>query len=595
MTLTNIINRYGSLTIAGMAGFLHLEIAPTALAQTNTAVAKPAASPLVVPGFAGNIQGIKIVPQIKDVNLAGITGQQGIVVGNPAFLRSAGFENMLKAYLGKPLTEASLDQLQTEIIRHCRKEGHLVVDAFFADQNIREGIIQIAVVEGKVGQVTVENEGRKWFSDDSIRSKIRLQPGDVVVKNRLDTDLSWLNRATYQSLGEFGGTFREVNAGFTQGGLGETDVKVTVQDRFPVRPYAGYDNAGSTVIGSERFFAGVDWANAFFVGHRLSYQYLTDSDFDKLKQHVVGYTVPLPWRHDLVLFGAYAVVNPDYSLLGQNFAPLKTDGEVLQLSGRYSIPLPQVARLEHELTLGFDFKRTDTPLLQTTVNSVLGTNKIDVAQFSVGYVGKVRDRWGSTAISLQGVYSPGDITEFNKNPDFNEFRRGTETRYLYGKVEARRDTLLPGGFSWLLRGAGQMADSRLVPSETFTLGGSSSVRGYNERTVAGDYGWQLNNEIRTPKLVLGNSTERAGKKDWLQGLVFCDYGGTITRQANNALGERYGEVLLSVGAGLRYEMADNLHLRFDYGYQLNRGYLTSPNNVENQGRGRVHVGIEISY
>jgi hemolysin activation/secretion protein len=145
----------------------------------------------------------------------------------------------------------------------------------------------------------------------------------------------------------------------------------------------------------------------------------------------------------------------------------------------------------------------------------------------------------------------------------------------------------------MLRGLGQVSSSTLIASEDFGAGGNSTVRGYDERTVTGDDGWLVQNELRTPELVLGNLTGKENAKDWIQGLVFCDYGGVI--QLNQTTGQSPHDQLLSVGAGLRYQMADNLHFRLDYGYQLKRDYQSDANNLLMQSRGEVDFGVEISY
>jgi len=581
-----------------MIALLNAIFAIAALAQApKPAAGVESAQPLL--GIT-NLHGILVVARDEDVNRAGVTGVKGVAIKGPDFLRQRSFEKLLKRHLGVPVTEPSLVQLQVEIRKYCQAHNHLVVDVFTPEQDILEGTIQIAVIEGKVGKVTVENPGHKWFSDSLIQRNVRLKPGDVVLESRLNNDLSWLNRNTYQSLGSFDVSFLDVRASFTRGDeLGGTDVNLLVNDRFPLRPFVGYENTGNEVIGKNRMFAGVNLANAFGLDQRLNYQYTTDIDFDKFRSHGASYVIPLPWRHELTLFGAYAELNPDLSVIDPTLTNITERGTLYQLSGRYSVPLPQLRNFEHEISVGFDFKRTDTPLFfQTGAGPQRQTtNQIDVAQLTLDYRALLRDRLGRTAVFLQGVYSPGNLTEHNNDAAFNEFTAGSDTRYFYGRAEVRRETLLPAGFTWYLRGAGQYADSKLVPTEAFGLGGYATVRGYVERIVTGDYGWLLSNELRTPRINLGLFS-KVKTEDLFQILAFCDYGGTIIRHPNYAGGERYGEVLLSVGAGVRYQIGDNLRFRFDYGYQLDREYTSEPSSFvrfESVSRGRGHIGVEFAF
>jgi hemolysin activation/secretion protein len=193
------------------------------------------------------------------------------------------------------------------------------------------------------------------------------------------------------------------------------------------------------------------------------------------------------------------------------------------------------------------------------------------------------------------VYSPGGLTGNNNDAAFGTFMQNlhTHANYYYGQAEIRRETRLPGKFSWMLRGMGQIADSTLIASEMFGVGGYSTVRGYDERTATGDKGWLVQNEIRTPQFAVGNLTHKKNAKDWIQGLVFCDYGGII--QQNPTPGQSPNDQLLSVGAGLRCQVADNVHFRFDYGHQLKRSYLSDPGNLTKQNQDQFHFGVEISY
>jgi hemolysin activation/secretion protein len=548
---------------------------------------------------AENIQGILVVPRMEDVNPAGVRGIKGVVVKGPDFLLGHDVDHLilkwkLEHYLGKPLTTNSLTAMQSDIIRYCRERGHLIIDVFLKEQDILENTIQVAVLEAKVSKVSVAtNQFHHWFSDSLILGQVRQKPGDTVNETRLNDDLNWLNRNTYQSLGYFSGSFREVNANFQQGELGETEVKLNVKDRFPVRVFAGVEDSGIEVIGRDRLFAGFNWANAFWLDHRLTYEYVTDTDFDKLREHQASYVIPLPWKHEISLFGAYAEINPDFSVINPDFANLNGSGTFYQLSARYSIPLPSGRNYEHEISAGFDFKNTDTPLLFEggAPGSLVATNDIDVAQFVAGYSGRLKDHWGVTAVSLQGVYSPGGMTGRNHQSDYTDFSAGTHPNYLYGRLELRRETMLGKQFSWYTRAVGQYADSKLIATEQMSIGGYDTVRGYDERVVSGDHGWLLINELRSPRLMLGTFSNQAKKSDWAQALVFVDYGGVINKNLQPLQSAK--EVLLSVGVGLRYQLANNFCARFDYGFQLDREYVKP--GLGPQPSSRAHFGVELSF
>ena len=582
-----IKDKWGVLSILTLAAFTMTFRGLLQGAQTNNATMNEV--------YVTNLTGIVIVANSDDVKETGVANVRGVVVKGPMFLQRPDFKKLLERHLNAPLTDAVSKEMQVEIIKYCRSLDHSVVDVFYAEQEIINGTIQIAVVEGKIGKITVENEGHKWFSDALIMGNLHLKPGEPIMQKQLDSDISWLNQNTYESLGTFDGSFRDVQAELTPGSkLGEVNITNVVQDRIPFRPFVGYDNAGVEIMGKDQLFAGFEWANVFGLDQRLNYQYTTDTDFDKYHAHLASYVIPLPWHHELTISGAYAELYPDYSMYGPSFSHLHmNNGNLYQISGRYSITLPQLGALKENIAVGFDYKHINTPLFFGS--GLLSTNQVDVAQFSLGYQAFLPDSYGGTAISLQGVYSPGGLTGNNNDAAYEQFMENSHAHanYYYGQAEIRRETRLPGGFSWMLRGMGQIADSTLIASETFGVGGYSTVRGYDERTVTGDKGWLVQNEFRTPQFVVSNLTQKKNAKDWIQGLVFCDYGGII--QQNPTLGQSPNDQLLSVGAGLRCQVADNLHFRLDYGHQLKRGYLSDPSNLTTQNRDQLDIGAEISY
>jgi hemolysin activation/secretion protein len=583
-----------------VAGLVALGIVACCARTSLSAADAPSASQSSDPVYSGatDIKGILIVPRREDANPAGVTGIRGVVIRGPSWLKNTEFQQLLRGYLGSTLSDAKLKQLQTDIIKYCREHGHLVVDVFLREQDVVDNTIQLAVIEAKLGKVTVNNEGHKWFSDSLILREMRTKPGDPIIESKLTDDLSWMNQNIYQSLGYFEGSFHDVTATFTQGGLGEADLKLNVKDRFPLRPFVGYENSGFTVVGEDRFFAGFNWANVFGLDHRLNYQFTADVSFDKFRSQAGSYVIPLPWRHELIFFGAYAHLNPDYSELNDpSLKYFNNEGDTYQLSARYSMPLFSINKYEQNLALGFDFKSTDTPLLfqAAGTNDFLQTNQIQVAQFLAEYSGRLKDKWGATTLSIQGVYSPGDMTDKNTDAAFNEFAPGTKANYWYARAELRRETLLPYRASWYLRAAGQYCGDKLIPTEQWGLGGWTTVRGYNERVVNGDSGWLVVNELRTPRIRTSNLTRKAGSQDWVQGLIFVDCGMASMHDPIEA-GYQNSYTLLSVGAGVRFEMADNLRLRVDYGYQLLDDYKSQPSaQLEDQPNGRFHIGAELSF
>src|SRR5712671_3766807 len=250
------------------------------------------------------INGVILVKTPAEIQEAGVSGVTGLVIRDIPFLDQPGFKQMVqKQFLGKRLTENSIRDLQDAIIYYCRDRGKLLVDVILPEQSIEEGVLQLWFLEGKVGKIIVQNPGKKWFSDRFILRQVRLKESESLDANRFNQDLNWLNN----------NPFRQVDVAFRQGEkLGLTDMELHVEDRFPVRPYIGYEDSGTRYTGPDRILGGFNWGNAFGLDHQLNYQYSTDINLDLVKAHSASYIVPLPWRHTLMVYGSYVDAKADF-------------------------------------------------------------------------------------------------------------------------------------------------------------------------------------------------------------------------------------------------------------------------------------------
>ena len=519
----------------------------------------------------GQLKGIVILGSKADFVGNGVSGVKGISVKGPDFLRGhkAQVAELLDIYLGQLLTETALGRLQTDLILLCRNLDRPVVDVFYPPQEIIDGTVQVLVYEGRVGAVAVENEGKKWFSDDFIKSRVHLNKGDSISQKELLNDVNQLNQNPL---------FREVNVSYKQGkfdsdGGGVTDVDVVVKDRFPLRFFGGYDDYGLKILGEDRVFAGFNYGNVFGLDHQLNYQYTSDWGFKYMQAQVGSYVAPLPYG-TMMLFGGYNQINADLGKIG--FPSINNKGHTYQVSLRYVMPLPG-SSLQHDLSVGFDFKSANTAVEFNKFT--LPSFRTDVDQFAVEYHANLKDRLGYTQAGLSGYYSPGNLMGKNGDTNISTFRSGLKADYFYAHVDVERGFNLPAGLLALAKGGYQYASTRLLPSEQLGLGGYSLIRGYPEHVVSAEQGFYATAELHSPLIRTGNLTGQKNVPnadgDTLDLFAFFDYG--YLHPKNPTALESSTVHLSSVGAGLNFHVSQNLTLNLAYGRQLK--YLTNVKEV----------------
>ncbi|MDZ4816380.1 MAG: ShlB/FhaC/HecB family hemolysin secretion/activation protein [Verrucomicrobiota bacterium] len=539
---------------------------PSPPPETQTGATAQNVSPEADKVLVKELKGLIFVKGVDQVKKTGVDDFRGIDVDGLTLLKDKGFVDVTKAYIGKPITSRTLNTMTRDVVAYYTKKELPVVHVFVPAQKITSGIVQVVVIEGRIGKI--ETKGNKYFSDSILTDYVRSKPGQVINSRTMQEDVDALNA----------NPFRRVDVVYSPGAAaGTTDIVLQTKDRFPVRPFVGYENSGNDLTGTDRFIAGFNWGNAFFLDHQLNYQFTSDFDFDKLRAHSASYTVPLPWRHRWTAFGSYAETKADLP------DPFRLQGEAWQLGTRYAITLPSLRTYQHEIKGGFDFKRSNNDLEFAGVN-VFGA-PTDIAQFVIDYNGTLKDRFGVTTFSPNLVVSPGDLTDDNTDADFGRARAGAVADYVYGQVNLERVTKLPGEFSLLNRFKYQFASDNLLGSEQLGVGGADSVRGYPSRALNGDEGYLLSAELRTPSLSIGEALGHSEWQDDLQFLVFVDYG---VADVKNPLPGESDRDALGIGPGFRYRLSTYVTLRLDYGFQL----------IEHDGidpDGRLHLGAIVSF
>ena len=102
----------------------------------------------------------------------------------------------------------------------------------------------------------------------------------------------------------------------------------------------------------------------------------------------------------------------------------------------------------------------------------------------------------------------------------------------------------------------QLSPDNLLPSKQFSLGGVSSVRGYNRNLLLGNNGISITNELQTSVYKTFSSDFRV--------IGFIDAG----RVWSNSAEENINQNLLSLGLGLQYLVYELFNIRLDYALPL---------------------------
>jgi hemolysin activation/secretion protein len=532
-------------------------VEPPATANVGEAPNAAASSTVMLP----ELNGLIFITQPAQLTEASAR-DEALDTSRVPLLDNETFRNRIESYLGEPLRLGGLKRLLATVNLFYAANDKPFVAVSAPAQDVTDGVLRILVVEGRVEQIQVE--GNRFFSDDQYVAALGLHPGDPLQKSQIDANIAWINRNPFRAAAVVAAPGE---------GFGGTNLIVRTNERYPLRIYANADNTGSPNTGEERLGVGVNWGNAFGLGHQLNYQLTSSTDFDRSIGHSASYVIPMPWHHLLTFSGAWSRINADMPV------DFDSQGTSWQTAFRYEVPLQPNARgWNQAVQAGADFKRSDNNLefggLPVTDNTT------DIVQAVLGYRLSIDDDYGRTGIATTVVYSPGSLGNRNETEFFDISRWGAESDYSYARIDLDRLTQLPANFAWRLSASLQVASGNLLGSEQLALTGTYGVRGYGENDSYADGGYMIRNELLFPVVNAASLFTR------LQPLVFYDYA----QGSNKRLlpGERDRTTLSGAGLGGRVSFGQSCELRFAYGWQL---HALPGEERDNQ----AHAGITFSY
>lgn len=524
--------------------------------------------------------GVVLLPSPGDVRPDGWPGVEGIWHDFEDFPKEVGFA--LQRYIGAPVSLSSLDRMVKDVIVAYREGDRPVVDVLLPEQDITSGVIQLVVIESELARIRVE--GVDVDTEGYIRSQMRVRNGEVIRSSEVLRDLSWVNRSPY----------RKVDMVYAPGfEFGTTDIILKTYETRANWFYTGYEDSGTSFLGEDRIIFGFNFGDVFGPDQTLSYQYTGDLDFEHVKAHSLVYTKSLPWRHNVTILASYVSVRSGTIPVPGVPGGIVSEGENMQLSSRYTIPLDGKANRRREMDFGFDWKSNGnaleffSPAAGAAAINLFGS-RAEIFQFSLGYNETIQHSRGVTQFNIRGVWSPGDFNSHNTERVFNLNRFASSPDYFYGLASVEHQRRLYDQWSMRFKMQGQVASENLQPSEQLGAGGYDTVRGYEQRELIGDQGFWGTFELYTPELSLARIFDWENETDSLRFLGFFD--AASLEQVVPLPGSLVNQQQIgSVGVGMRWNYSDWFKFRADYGYPV------FTDNIALDESGRFHIGATATF
>lgn len=491
----------------------------------------------------------------------------------------AELQSLVSGSIGQELGFAELQQLAARVTNYLReKKGFLLARAYLPKQDITEGIIEIAIMDGRIdGNVRINLKDPSRIRPGLLQGMAdRAVPGDSPVRMDkiertvlLMNDLPGINAQASLEPGSSPGTTRLV---------------INAAEGRLLHGVLSGDNFGDRYTGAWRGTGQLALYDPLGLGDQLS---ASVTGAERLLSGRAAYAIPLG-SSGLTAGASYTYLQYE---LGEELKALNAKGWAHTLGASLTYPLLRTRGASVWAGLGFEYL-----MLDDEANNVQTSDrKLPVGNLNL--TGSFYDSFGGgglTNVNLAFYGGSVDLSGLQANKIADEAGPQTGGGFSRGAYSLARLQRVTRSLSLYGSVRGQLASGNLDSSQKFILGGPTGVRAYPVGEAPGDEGHAGTLEARLdlPFMPAWATTQVVGFFDagWVK-LHQTLYAGALT----NAMG-RNDYPLSGGGIGVNVGKAGLYSLRASYAHKvgLNEGRSPTGKDCDNRSdHGRLWLQLVI--
>ncbi len=451
-------------------------------------------------------------------------------------------EQLLQAvaapYLNRPISGGDIARLKYDLTSLYYKKGYVLVKVTTPPQNLSDGVLDVVVIAGRIGDISVSNDA---LNPAIATSRLgTLHSGDVFNERTVESALQDIN------------DLNNINSSVSLrpgSETGTTDLDVSIRRADPGQDVQLFtlDNYGSEFTGNTIARLSLQKSNLLGIGETLGITgRKSDDDFWAVQGDAM---FPLPLRN-LQLELDY--LKSDNSI-GDVFSALNSEGESKVYQGALSSALINQRQRKLVIRGGIERGRYESTLssfpdTSDTITKLFAETSYSVRMSRLVAFVSVRANKGIDALGASDE-GDADASRLDGNPRaltlesllYTNYRL-TDRDYVQAILQA------------------QQSDSTLLSPDLFTIGGYGSVRGYEPAQSTGDSGVSLNLDLYRQFNMPEQWYAQAGP--------FVDYGYVHNRVADSTQENNIWSA--GVGAEFNYRHSQKLtsKLRLDWAFPM---------------------------
>ena len=464
-------------------------------------------------------------------------------------LTESEIKGITNPYIGKTVSLQDLYDMTGAINKLYEQKGYAVCKAYLPPQRIHEGVVQIKLLEGKTGNVVII--GLRHTRKGYVANRIRLEPGKVANTDELTERLQHFNATNDIQLRIL------VHAGEKPG---TTDYEIAAfepQHNQSVSLYV--DNSGYESSG--RWREGIFYTVRSLTGQRdaLRLNYMRSKG-----TNIFGANYSLPVNNMGTMLDFDYGTNTTEIVKG-NMKDVGVKGHSYAAGMTLRHPLCVDEKRRYEIGLQFLHQNSQTDLGTKSNNYFKWLD--DTRNTFAPYISFTH--YGTSSLLYhRHTLSYTGFNNLNDNGD----------NYATYRLDALYQKRYGGGQMLSGRLNVQVAsDNKIMSSsDLFYIGGSNSVRGYEESFLGGQSGFSASLSYMAP----------LDKKRIFNAFAFFDYGRVFGDEQTVL-----DNTLVSTGVGLTASYK-NFYSSLTLGIPLKREFKSQADKVD---KARVHFTCSLTF
>lgn len=423
---------------------------------------QPAPAPMAPPSSA-------VEPQVEERPAISLPDNETIAVRHIRItgatrLSEQALREQVSEIEGKTVSLATLQALAQSITHLYREQGYFLTRAYIPAQRIEDGVVEIAVLEGWLADLRIDN--KSTVRGPALAPLNRIPLGEPLTAHALESALLLAN--------DIPGAI--VKATLLPGAtVGTADLLIEVEPGRRISGSVSADTYGNRHTGAVRPGLNLEINNPLAIGDQLTLAAL--SSFEDMYYLRAGYQLPIN-RWGTRAGVSYAWL--DYAL-GEQFAALEADGIARITSLYLKHPFVRSRRFNVSAELQYEHKALEDRLGAFAIQS-----DKDLDNWTLGLAGSFVDSGGRGSNAFELRYTRGYLHLDALTQAIDAATAGTSGSFGKWTVNLQRLQALTPRFGIYMSYQGQFADGNLDSAEKLSLGGAYGVRAYPQGEAAGD-------------------------------------------------------------------------------------------------------------